>query len=573
MGFRCVNCGGNIVFDIDSQSMKCQHCGSMISPDQFEVRNSSTGEDISESELTLFTCGSCGAQLHGTEESQVGFCPYCGGQSLLQSKKDGKSMPERIIPFQVSKERCSSLFADYTKKVRYLPKELRNAAYLKSFTGIYMPYYEYDVELGASHIVGTKTVKSTSQYDLVNTYSIDASVDGDYCGVPYDASKYYDDEIAARVLPFDMKKEQPFRPAYLSGFYADASTVPAETYYEDAEKTASSDIVEEVSRLVNKQDGITVETRSSRVDALTRGHHSTMFPLWFLTWRKGDRVAYAVVNGESGKVVSDLPVDAKTFSLGCAAIALIVFLILELLVQPTPLLTSLISLVAAGLMTWSIKTSTKRIFEKQTHVKDKGWTGQKPPVVKQKDTYLRQTSDNNKAGSNNKDNNAGNKEDNIVGNGADNIKADNSKAGKNKAGKNKAGKINIAGFIDKFITVVGFLTAIILSTVIENMNLYLFSIITAITVVVYMAFNVVKILRWQRSIPQWRPSFAIVAVSAAAILNAAIIFIHPVDDFWYYLGDAVCILILVAASAVMLNVYNISTTRPLPRLFDREEVR
>ena len=33
------------------------------------------------------------------------------------------------------------------------------------------------------------------------------------------------------------------------------------------------------------------------------------------------------------------------------------------------------------------------------------------------------------------------------------------------------------------------------------------------------------------------------------------------------------ILILVAASAVMLNVYNISTTRPLPRLFDREEVR
>ena len=87
MGFRCVNCGGNIVFDIDSQSMKCQHCGSMISPDQFEVRNSSTGEDISESELTLFTCGSCGAQLHGTEESQVGFCPYCGGQSLLQSKK------------------------------------------------------------------------------------------------------------------------------------------------------------------------------------------------------------------------------------------------------------------------------------------------------------------------------------------------------------------------------------------------------------------------------------------------------------------------------------------------------
>ena len=293
MGFRCVNCGGNILFDIDSQSMKCQHCGSMFSPDRFEVRNSSTGEDISGSELTLFTCGSCGAELHGTEESQVGFCPYCGGQSLLQSPKSGKSMPERIIPFQVSKKRCSILFDNYTKKVRYLPKELQNAAHLQNFTGIYMPYYEYDVELGASHIVGTKVVESTSKYDRVNTYSIDASVDGDYCGVPYDASKYYDDEIAARVLPFDMDKEQPFSPAYLSGFYADASTVPAETYYEDAEKTASSDIVEEVGRLVMKQNGIKVETATSRVDAQTRGYHSTMFPLWFLTWRKGSRVAYA----------------------------------------------------------------------------------------------------------------------------------------------------------------------------------------------------------------------------------------------------------------------------------------
>lgn len=525
MGFRCVNCGGNILFDIDSQSMKCQHCGTMMSPDRFEVKNSSTGEDISESELTLFTCSSCGAELHGTEESQVGFCPYCGGQSLLQSKKGGRSMPERIIPFQVSKARCSTLFDIYTKKVRYLPKELRNAAHLQNFTGIYMPYYEYDVELGASHIVGTKVVESTSRYDLVNTYSIDASVDGDYCGVPYDASKYYDDEIAARVLPFDMNKEQPFRPAYLSGFYADASTVPAETYYEDAEKTASADIVEEVGKLVMKQDGIKVETEASRVDARTRGYHSTMFPLWFLTWRKGGRVAYAVVNGESGKVVSDLPVDMKSFSLGCAAISALLFLILEVIVQATPLITSLVSLFAAALMARSIKSSTERIFEKQTHVKDKGWNGLKSPVVTEEDTFR-------------------------------------------KKAVRKVGKHS-----DKFLSIILGIEVIIFSAAFENMNLNLFSKIMAVAAVLILAESAVKVLGWQRSIPQWQPSFAILAVTAAVIINTAIVFIYPVNDFWYYLGDAVCILILVAASAVMLNVYNIGTTRPLPRLFDREEVR
>ena len=64
MGFRCANCGGNILFDADSQSMKCQHCGSMIPPDQFNVKNKSTGEEIPEMELTLFTCSGCGAELH-----------------------------------------------------------------------------------------------------------------------------------------------------------------------------------------------------------------------------------------------------------------------------------------------------------------------------------------------------------------------------------------------------------------------------------------------------------------------------------------------------------------------------
>lgn len=527
MGFRCANCGGNILFDVDSQTMKCQHCGSMIPPDEFEVKNSSTGEEIAEAQLTLFTCQGCGAELHGTEDSQVGFCPYCGGQSLLQVPRDGRSMPERLIPFQISRERCTELFQNHTKKVRYLPKEMRDASHLKSFTGIYMPYYEYDVELGASTIVGTKTVESTRRYDVVNTYRIDASVNGQYCGVPFDASKYYDDEIAARVLPFDMEKERSFRPAYLSGFYADASTVPAETYYQDAGKTASDDIVAEVGRRVFMQDGIKVDQDSSYVEAHTRGHHGTMFPLWFLTWRKKDRVVYAVVNGESGKVVTDLPVDMRAFSLGCAAMAAVIFLVLELLFQPTPLITSMVSLIAGALMAGSIRSSTKRIFEKETHANDKGWTVNKDPEIREEGTEI------------------------------------------------KKKRFSPGEFLQRHFTVFFVLLAMLASVVFDSdsANLNLFSWIITIGAVLYLLASVRKVAEWQKSVPQRQPVLAILSVFAGVLLNAVIVFLSPVNDVWYYMGDAVCILILIIASALMLQTYNISTTRPLPRLFDREEVR
>ena len=84
MGFQGKNCGGDVLFDAATQTMRCQYCKSIFSPEEYEVRNQSRETDPSGEGLTVFTCNSCGAALQGTEDSQVGFCPYCGGQSLLQ---------------------------------------------------------------------------------------------------------------------------------------------------------------------------------------------------------------------------------------------------------------------------------------------------------------------------------------------------------------------------------------------------------------------------------------------------------------------------------------------------------
>ena len=520
MGFRCKNCGGNIVFDIDSQSMKCQHCGSKIRPEQFEVENSSSGEDISGRELKMFTCRDCGAELQGTDESQVGFCPYCGGQSLLQSAQVGKAEPERIIPFQVSKERCKQLFLDKTRPVLYLPKDMKNADYLNSFTGIYMPYYEYDLEVGTSSIFGKIITESTSEYDKYDLYTIDLETDGDYCGVPFDASKYFDDEIAASLVPFDIDKERPFRPAYLSGFYADAATVPAELYYQDAEKLACKDIVDEVSlHMQDRKDKMIVEPKTSTIKTHARGYHLAMFPYWFLTWRRKNRVAYAVVNGESGKLVSDLPIDMKSFSFWCAAIAVILFAVLEMFVQPTTMITSVLSLAAGVLMAHTIHKSTKSILARQT--------SENRPAKKKESKPLIDWS--------------------------------------------KHPKLTIATII-VMILFLQMIAALVFWLIASHIRFILYPKYISVLCVLYLVLKGKKVLDMQKQIPEKQPSISILLVAAAGIVNAAILFISPVDDFWYYLGDAAVIVTLIAASFLMLQIYNITVTRPLPRLFDREEV-
>ena len=520
MAFRCPNCGGSIVFDIGLQAMRCQHCDSVMVPESLRTQNS-TREDIPEAGFALYACSGCGAELTGTEDSAVGFCPYCGGQSLLRAPGGAREKTDYVLPFQIGRDKCAELFREHNKGVRYLPKDLRNPGDLENLTGIYMPFYEYDVQVGASQITGTKTVESHPRYDVVNTYSIDAQVSGGCCGVTFDASRNLDDEIAARVLPFDVGLERPFHPAYLSGYYADASTVPPETYMADAAEQASKDIVEEVADQMRAGPGIQVDVAASHVYTATAGFHRSMLPLWFLTWRRNNRVAYAVINGQSGKVVSDLPMDLRSFALGCAVAAAALFLLLELLFQPTPLVTSCLSLAAGALMALSVRNSTHRIYEKQTHANDKGWFAGAAP-----DTPA----------------------------GA--VQADASKPNK------KSGNSSLGTIIVIILAIAAYL--------VMDIRLPILVVIAAAAITL---LALLKVSGWQREIPEKQPIAAMLLILLGVVLNVAVVLISPVDDLWYYLGDAVCILILVLASVLMMRVYNIGTTRPLPKLFGRQEVQ
>jgi len=539
MAFHCMNCNGSMVFDIATQKMRCLHCDSVCDPHDFVVQPTSQGirtevagswfdeENIDASQgsgMATYTCSSCGATLESTEDSMIGFCPYCGGQSLVASASEGHQV-ERIIPFKISKDDCIERYKQYTRKVRYLPRELRDPEYIRKFTGIYMPFYEYDAQYGSFCLKGTKTVEHTRRYDVENFYDIYGDIEGSYeRGVVFDGSRYLDDEISARTLPYDTEQEEPFVPAYLAGFYADTSTVSPELYYVDAESQAKEQMLDSLGESVRENTGISVKSNSV-IDAKVTGHHSALFPMWFLTWRKDDRVAYAVINGESGKVVSDLPLNFKSFALGCAAISAVIFILLELLVQPTPLVTSFVSLIAAICMALGIRSGAKKQYERQQHVYDKGW------------------------------------------------KEDGESSNTKKAPKKK---VLSDGVRDSLVVALLVFAAIFVAILVGDFDSgavtgalrFVLPLIT-LGVAVYALAGVVA---WKKHLAKNDPIMAAVVLLITVILNVAIVIIKPVDDVWYYAGDVLCILGLIVTSVGMIRAFNTSTTRPLPKLFDREEV-
>ena len=63
-----------------------------------------------------------------------------------------------------------------------------------------------------------------------------------------------------------------------------------------------------------------------------------------------------------------------------------------------------------------------------------------------------------------------------------------------------------------------------------------------------------------------------IAALIAGCVNAALLVILPAHDMWFYMGNALCIFVLIFASVLMLRLYNLRTTRPIPHMSDRREV-
>lgn len=308
---HCPGCGGGLRFDIASQLMSCDYCGNHYDPDATaSMSKESNGKKIFES--YVFSCPSCGGELMTTDEHDaVGFCPFCGGASMLFDRIHEQWQPEYIIPFQVTKEQCKELYAKAAKRSLFTSRKYADPQLIEGFRGIYMPYWCYQtVQKGQFRLQGKQKGFAT-----ITEYRITGDTDVQLDGYAHDAAQNFDDRISEEIAPFDPQGHRPFAPGYLSGFYADIGDVNAHSYEAVGEKCMSEDtakLMAQEKTIVSGGSGLTpihVDIAASSVPTKITSAKRTLYPVWFMSYRNNDKITYAAVNGQTGKVTADLPVS------------------------------------------------------------------------------------------------------------------------------------------------------------------------------------------------------------------------------------------------------------------------
>lgn len=267
------------------------------------------GEDAKG--MKVYSCPSCGAELICDETTAATSCPYCGNPTVVPGQFSGSLKPEYVIPFRLSKEDAIQALKEHYKGKIFLPKSFSSENHLQEMKGIYVPFWMFDGETeGWVQCEATRShTRRSGNYEITDTEHFDVYRSGslEFSKIPVDASGKMPDDYMDSIEPFDYKEMKDFSTAYLPGFLADKYDVTAEESQKRADTRCENTIVASLESTIKGYE--TVRTMSKSV-SLHRGKvHYALFPVWTLhtSWN-GQSFLFAM-NGQTGRLVGDLPVS------------------------------------------------------------------------------------------------------------------------------------------------------------------------------------------------------------------------------------------------------------------------
>ena len=342
---HCPTCGAGLRFDIETKQMACDHCDNHFRVRSIEDNVSFDAKGHRVFELNVFICPDCGAELAVDDPNDaVGFCPYCGGASMLFDRVRESWVPDGVIPFQITKEQCKQAYVEEVRKHPFVSKKYSDPNLIESFRGIYMPYWSFECKQETPYKVqGTEDENIVGEnYIIRRTFEQWYGTDYTITGLSHDASSNFDDHISEHIAPYDEEGIAKFHPGFLSGFYAEIGDMDHETYTRYAQEKCQDFTSGQVPYSMTNE-----EMRSIKTDVTSLSN--VLYPVWFMSYRRKNKISYAAVNGQTGKVSADLPLSPLRIVAAAVALAAALFVLFCLLMPILPSLkaSSLLIVCAA----------------------------------------------------------------------------------------------------------------------------------------------------------------------------------------------------------------------------------
>ena len=330
--YKCPCCGGAIAFDSTLQKMKCPYCDTEFEMETLagydsELKNDQTDDmnweesaggawqDGEADGLRSYVCSSCGGEIACDETTAASACPFCGNPVVMTGRLSGTLKPDYVIPFQLDKEDAKRALTSLYAGKRLLPKAFKDENHIDEVKGVYVPFWLFQATADVNMRYKAAKVRTRSDsryiYTITDFYSVSRGGTMKFGEVPVDGSRKMPDDLMESLEPFDFSKAVDFQTAYLAGYLADKYDVDSEESTGRANERIRKSAGAAFDATVK---GYTTVTREAGSIRLHNGRVAyALLPVWLLgtTWN-GRNYLFAM-NGQSGKIAGDLPLDKAAY--------------------------------------------------------------------------------------------------------------------------------------------------------------------------------------------------------------------------------------------------------------------
>ncbi len=341
--YKCPCCDGAITFDASLQKMKCPYCDTEFDIETLkeydnELKNdrdnemnwdTSSGRDWQEGEtadLRVYICNSCGGEIVCDHTTAATSCPFCDNPVVMTGQLSGVFKPDFVIPFKYDKKAAKQALLNHYKGKKLLPKVFKDQNHIDEIKGVYVPFWLFGADADAYIRYKATRVRTFSDANYIYTetsyYSVIRGGNIGFERVPVDGSSKMDDTLMESIEPFDFSEAVDFQTAYLSGFLADKYDVNSEQSAPRANERITRST--ENAFLSTVLGYTSVTPVAGNISLKNPDIKYALYPVWVLntSW-KGEKYTFAM-NGQTGKMVGNLPMDKGLFAkwfLGIAGIA------------------------------------------------------------------------------------------------------------------------------------------------------------------------------------------------------------------------------------------------------------
>jgi DNA-directed RNA polymerase subunit RPC12/RpoP len=347
---RCASCGrtdnieqmagkdgqnvGDVHYEMDDDDMNAQN--SAFESDYAEASDSddpSNHQTFGENDATEYHCKNCGAILITDAQTTATTCSFCGAGVVLGDRLTGSLAPAKVIPFTINKEQAQEAFKKWCRKGLLTPGDFMTADRIKNITGMYVPFWLYDIN-GRGEVEATCTrVRTYTAGDWIYTetkwYHVWRKVDLNYNRIPCDASKKMEDGMMDKLEPYQYSNLKDFNMPYLAGFIAEKYDFTDDQMLPRIKERVASYVNSYVRSTINGYS--TVSVNREDINILKRHADYTLMPVWMVCYDYRQAEHIFLMNGQTGKIVGKPPLSKAKMAAWFTGVSVGCFIIFQLL--------------------------------------------------------------------------------------------------------------------------------------------------------------------------------------------------------------------------------------------------